>query len=154
MKAVAERSCHRHWAQDLADRVSASQQGDGARESEQASGRQGRRADPDEGGPEEDCPDESRYRPWSQGGQSDPECLQKQRSREQSRMRPPRAQPCPQCGRRDCGQADDEPGTASQPTGRILFDGRDQECARDDVPDSLEGVAHEQHREPAVRTSR
>jgi hypothetical protein len=27
---VAERSCHRHWAQDLADRVSASQQGDGA----------------------------------------------------------------------------------------------------------------------------
>jgi hypothetical protein len=46
------------------------------------------------------------------------------------------------------------PGTAAEPTGRILLDGRDQERARDDVSDSLEGVAHEQHREPPVRVAR
>ena len=69
-------------------------------------------------------------------------------------MRPPRAQPRPQRRRRDGGQADEEPGAAAEPTGRILLDGRNQERARDDVSDSLEGVAHEQHREPPVSVPR
>ena len=91
------------------------QQRDGAGESEQASGCQGHRADPDEGGPEQDCSDEGRDGPRSQGGQCDSERLQEQRSREQGRMRPARAQPRPQCRRRDGGQADDEPGAVAQP---------------------------------------
>jgi hypothetical protein len=112
---MVQKRCHRHGAQDLPGGVAGSQQGDGAGESEQASGCQGHRAYPDEGGAEQDCTQKSRDRPWSHGGQSDPECLQKQRSREQSRMRPSRAQPGPQCGRRRRGQADEEPGAVAEP---------------------------------------
>ena len=104
---MGQKRCHRHGTQDLPRGVAGSQQGDGAGESEQASGCQGHRADPDEGGAEQDCTQKSRDRPWSHRGQSNPECQQKQRSREQSRMRPSRAQPGPQCGRRRRGQADE-----------------------------------------------
>ncbi len=112
---MAQKRCHRHGAKDLPGGVAGSQQRDSARKPEQASGRQGHRADPDEGGAEQDCTQKSGDRPWSHGGQSDPECLQKQRTREQSRMRPSRAQPGPQCGRRGRGQADEQPGAVAEP---------------------------------------
>jgi hypothetical protein len=74
---VVQKRCHGHRPKDLAGGVAGSQQGDGTRESEQTSGRQGHLADADEGGPEEDCTEKGRDRSWSHGGQRDAECLQK-----------------------------------------------------------------------------
>lgn len=70
-----QKRCHHHRAQDLADGVPASQYGDGAGEAEQASGSKGHRADADEGGPEEERPDERRDGPRSHCGQGDSERL-------------------------------------------------------------------------------
>ena len=141
---MAQKRCHRHRPEDLTDGVPGSQQGDGAGESEQASGRQGHRADPDEGGPEEDCAEKSRDRTaGTRAGSAIPKACRS--SAPASRVG------CDHRAHSHAHSAAD--GIAAKPTtsqaplpsqpGESLFDGRDQERAGDDVPDSLEGVADE-----------
>jgi hypothetical protein len=84
--ALVQKRCHHYRAEDLADGVSAGQQGHGAGETEQPARRKGHRADADEGGAEQDCPDDCRNCPGRKGGQRDAERLQQQCTGEQRRM--------------------------------------------------------------------
>jgi hypothetical protein len=73
---MAQKGCHRNRAHDLADGVSARQQCHGTGEAEQPPRRKGHRADTDEGGAEQDCPDQRCNDTGRQSGQCDTERLQ------------------------------------------------------------------------------